>query len=160
MTKNVFFSRTWLMAGTILFLSAACQPKAPVSDEQQMPKAKSYATPSKEAGCKEESCKPCGECPKKECPCPAECPKKECKKECPCPAECPKKECKKECPCPEPCKKECPCPAPAPKKECTDNAEVKSDVEKSVTQSPVLSESSTETTSSSAPATTEAVVAS
>lgn len=89
MNMNVFLNRKWLMAGSILFLSVACQSKSD-STYQQSP-SESYQDDS---------------CEEKNCPCPDECAKEECEE---CPEECPTKECQSDCPCPE--KEECPCPS-------------------------------------------------
>ena len=113
MKKQLSLSRQWLMAGAILFLAAACQPKE--SDHHQ----------SKPSSTEMGGCKPAPQdCPKKECPCPADC----------------KKECPKECPCP---KKECPCPAKCPEKECCEvemNKETKVSAAQKETRSEVKSE--------------------
>ncbi len=120
MRKQVSWSRQLLMAGAILFLSAACQPNSGQSNGSMQSNQQPQPSKMEMGGgaCKTGEC--AKECPKKECPCPTEC-----KKPCPCPTECPKKECpKKECPCPKECpKKECPCPKECPKKECPCPAE-------------------------------------
>lgn len=93
---KVSLSRKWLMAASVLFLAAACQPKE--SQQQQQQPRESYSRSSQDGGSfKQDRQNDC--CPAKECP-------TDCKKECP--KECPQKEpCKPACPCPE---KECPCP--------------------------------------------------
>jgi len=156
MTKKVFFSKTWLIAGVLFFLSTACQPKAMTPSEPDYPKPPKpnvATTPQQDTGCKGDSCKaPCAtECPKKECPCPADCSKPECKKECPCPKEPPK-----ECPCDKNCdkgscelepKKSEPAPVVTQSPVQVEAATEKS-VESSITQNPSHTEAAAETPAS------------
>ena len=144
MIKKFFLSRKWLMAGSVLFLSVACQPKAEPSQQHESRKEHNVRPAQKDGGCSDNSSKPSpAECPKKECkeacPCPAECPKKEC----PCPADCPKKECKEACPCP-------------PKKDCNSCAvEPETQSNTNVSQSDMQTETSAEAPVSSVQTTTE-----